>query len=151
MNKNISDSAWCDDKTNCKTNGQFDNAKGPLTANETLTAKTTGWTKITDKTKITLPTAYQIAAASGKKIDNATNISDLPEWLFDYLNGNYYTVHQDDDFGTEAYWTSTPISNYGMKVWVVLSDGNSNAGGFPIDYPYHGVRPVITISKSQLG
>ena len=125
------------------------NTLGPLTANKALIERTANWNKITDKTKIKLPTANQIATASGKNFYSSQRnyTKGLAIWLYDYLN-NSSTPHTV--YGVYAYWTSTTTFS-SSTAWEVEYAGELHndrvvSGGSTTD----GIRPVITISKSQL-
>ena len=69
-------------------------------------------------------------------------------WLFDYTNNctNYgCNVSDSSNYG---YWTNTPYKDNSISAWHVdrngyLSDGGVTNAGF-------GIRPVITISKSNV-
>ena len=119
------------------------NNKGPITANKALKEYTSTWTNLSSS-QITLPSAEQIATASGQTFNNSS-ISGLSTWLYDYLDGTTHPVS-----GVKSYWTITPHAAYSYYVLSV------NYNGY-LSY-YHtvnvtgstGVRPVITISKSDL-
>ena len=111
------------------------NEYGPITAQKYLKNSTTSWTKLTES-QISLPTSDQIYKAAGNKT------SGLSTWLYGNLN----------------YWTSTPYASNSYAACFVSEDGrlfgdlygdsdflNVDAGDSD------GVRPVITVSKSQLG
>ena len=126
------------------------NNLGPITANKKLKENTVNWTKL-NQSQITLPTAEQITAASGKTFNSNsdTSVSGLSTWLFVNLATGSYP---------HGYWTSTPIL---QPTWVVFDvycregtiDCNSaDLSSTSINLGYNlGVRPVITILKSQLG
>ncbi len=121
------------------------NNLGPITVNKILKERTSAWTKL-DEDQITLPSGQQIATASGKTFDasSISESSELPTWLYGNLSiGVPY-----------GYWTSTP--SYSSNAWIVYYGGNMdhnsylgrgvvNGSGNP-----NGVRPVITVSKSNL-
>ena len=81
--------------------------------------------------KVSFPSVEQIAVADGK------NYEDIP------------TIDQKWLWGSHSYWTSTPKTDSIESAWMM--------GGIldytdPVDTSnLHGVRPVITLSKSQLG
>ena len=119
---------------------------GPITAKSYLSSSTINWTKL-NQSQIKLPTANQILTASGKPFNGSETVSKLASWLYDYLEDT--TKALSSIFG---YWTSTPSTFYNYNAWNVMgeewitcyydarvsySDGN-------------GVRPVITVSKSNL-
>ena len=150
MNKNlgISNVGWCDDETLCKYNGYYWTHE-PLVANSVLETRTENWNKITDKSKIALPTATQIATASGKSY-NGYSVFGLPMWLYDYMKG---TTHpKSSEYG---YWTDSTtnciVSSSGCDPVALNVSYEGNAGGRDFTNYKSGIRPVITISKSQLG
>ena len=69
-------------------------------------------------------------------------------WLFDYTNGCTSYGCNTPDSSNWGYWTSTPNKASSTIAWRVYRSGDlsrdyvTNAG--------HGVRPVITISKSNI-
>ena len=93
--------------------------------------------EIFNKTEVTVsfPSASQIATASGQTFNNAL-VENLPKWLYDYP-------------GLDGYWTTTPHADNSSNVWFVSYVGylNSESGSYAYSY---GVRPVITISKSDI-
>ena len=136
MNKNLGDTVvgWCKDEKLCKTDGNWDNTKGPITAMNYLKQQTNNWT-----VEANLPTAEQIAAATGQKFNNSM-VDDLELWLYANIKG------YPDEYG---YWTVSAqkyTRNYARTV-----DIN---GRLYSDYIYdgvnYGVRPVITILKTNL-
>ncbi len=137
MNKNIDSNgkgttsgntvAWCKsgNDNSCAADGAL----------EYLKTSTTGWTKLTES-QISLPSYDQIYKAAGNKT------SGLSTWLYGNLNNS------SAPFG---YWTSTPHASASSFTWHVFYDGSLNYVG-PVDRGNtFGVRPVITVSKSQLG
>ena len=129
--------SWCGDESQCKTDGKWDNTKGPITANQALADRTSNWStknggKLNDTqmSSIKLPTHDQIAGAYEE--------GTMPTWLHGDLVG-------------KAYWTSSPDTSTTAGAWFVeygggyLSDLIGYDGG-----SYFGVRPVITISISDL-
>ena len=131
MNKNIDSNgkgttsgntvAWCKSGAN--------NSCAADGALEYLKTSTIGWTKLTES-QISLPSYDQIYKAAGNKT------SGFSTWLYVNLNN--------------AYWTSSPYASNSGHAWLVYYVGlllNYNV----VDDNYSGVRPVITVSKSQLG
>ena len=135
MNKNIDSNgkgttsgntvAWCKsgNDNSCAADGAL----------EYLKTSTTGWTKLTES-QISLPSYDQIYKAAGNKDEH------LPKWLYGNLNSSSAPY---------TYWTSTPSASDSLNAWYVYCDGylyknNVNLGS------YGGVRPVITVSKSNL-
>ena len=122
-------------------------------ATKVLLERTAAWTKL-KQDKITLPTAYQIAQAGQDTywtVDKSVG-SKLPLWLHENLDAEVYLY---------GYWTSTPCASGPAAFTVSRSDSfgeyrddmsNAGLGGdyYTRDNMY-GTRPVITISKSQLG
>ena len=127
--------AWSSDGSNHKSD---DVSKQGLTAKEALENKTSSWAKIKEVGTISLPTAGQIAAASGQ-VFNGKQISDSN--LAKFLRGGSTSRTQ--------YWTSTPVTNTSDRAWAVRSSGlvRTTVSGTT----FAGVRPVITISKSDVG
>ena len=74
-------------------------------------------------------------------------------WLFDYTEGCTSYGCKIADSSTMGYWTSSPISDYSDRAWLV--DSSDALGTRYVDCDirnnYHfGVRPVITIPKSYI-
>ena len=116
--------AWC--KSGSDSSCAADGAKAALKE------RTSGWTKLTES-QISLPSYDQIYKATGNKT------SGLSTWLYGNLTG------------ASSYWTSTPTATAsGSNVaWSVNYYGTlDNASGYVGNH--FGVRPVITVSKSQL-
>ena len=109
---------------------------GPVTALAYLKSQTTdkGWS-----VNVSLPTTDQIKAANGGKI------LGLPVWLY----GN----HDSSTSKLGGYWTST--SNFANRhlgfVDLVSFFWQGVGTDSPYENQYYGVRPVITISKNQIG
>ena len=143
MNKNIDSNgkgttsgntvAWCKsgNDNSCAADGAL----------EYLKTSTTGWTKLTES-QISLPTGQQIATAAGKTFDanSISNISGLPTWLYGNLNSTSAPY---------AYWTSTSYASNSNSAWAVAFVGRLGEGTIGSSGD-HGVRPVITLSKTQL-
>ena len=117
------------------------NNLGPLTANKILKERTSGWTKL-DENQITLPSGQQIATAGGDTKWTESNYTEttLPTWL------NSYTKFTT---GTYGYWTSSPHSSSASDAWRVNYGGILTGCGVDSGNDI-GVRPVITVSKSNL-
>ena len=132
------ESDWNKACTDCGNNNL-----GPITANKILKERTSGWTKL-DEDQIILPSGQQIATAGGDtKWNDSThgNGFSSAKWLYSYTR---FTS------GTYGYWTSSPRASDASNAWYVYYIGNlSNiiVRGSSV----YGVRPVITVSKSQLG
>ena len=68
-------------------------------------------------------------------------------WLFDYTNGCTSYGCNVSDSSTWGYWTSTQYVN-SIHVWFVARNGRLDVNS--ATSTGHGVRPVITISKSNI-
>ena len=91
------------------------------------------------KVVVSFPTASQLAKASGKTFDNAA-ISLTPTWL--YANLFAFSIPY-------GYWTASYMSSTSDQAWYVSSD--SSVSNITVELSsVFGVRPGITISKSQL-
>ena len=117
--------AWCKSGS--------DNSCAADGALEYLKTSTTRWTKLTES-QISLPSYDQIYKAAGNKT------SGLSTWLYGNLNNS--SAPYD-------YWTSTPYASNARDAWYVYSGGDLVYSN--VNYSsYCGVRPVITVSKSNL-
>ena len=149
--ENTGKSGWCDDQSLCKTNGIWDNTKGPITANENLSKRIVNWTRL-NQNQVSLPSYEQIYVAAGNKSTN------LPMWLSDYRYENSSGHYVHDVLG---YWTSSQYKEnlndlYGLTkeraAWAAVTIWYSNMANLYVSYNQEvGIRPVITILKSQLG
>ena len=70
-------------------------------------------------------------------------------WLFDYTKKCTSYGCDTADSSTYGYWTSSPVSIFSDLAWFVNNDGSLRDYYVDSDGNY-GVRPVITISKSQI-
>ena len=124
----------------CKSGS--DNSCAADGALEYLKTSTTGWTKLTES-QISLPTGQQIATAGGDSIwtDSEYTGKTLSTWLYGNLNISS---------APSAYWTSTPDASNSFGAWVVYSGGALTSDGYVDSDLDDGVRPVITVSKSNL-
>lgn len=122
---------WSSDGSNHKDE---DVSAQAVTAKEYLKNSTTSWTKLTSS-QISLPTYDQIKAA------NSGSESWLPSWLFGNLNG---------DSAPYGYWTSTPMTYRSDFAWYVGGGGSLESNVVNYVNNSNGVRPVITISKSNI-
>ncbi len=129
--------AWCGDEILCKTNDSWDNKKGPLTAEIKLKESTESWTKLVSS-QITLPNVSQM----NKKIS-----IEVGDWRVDYLGAGGYVKHQVQ--GVYGYWTSDSSSIDGSAT-AFDCDGAINNLVEISNSSNFGIRPVITLSKSQL-
>ena len=113
-----------------------------ITANEVA--------KITENTGFDASTENQdwfyLDSNNQTQIASSTNKSKYA-WLFDYTHEctNYGCNKQDSS--TEGYWTSTRKIGETM-IWHVNREGFLSAHGMTLNC--YGVRPVITISKSNI-
>ena len=135
--------AWSSDGNNHKDETED---KQAVTAKAALVERTSNWSstnggKLSEEQMLTikLPTAYQIAEAVGQTF-SGSSISGLPTWL------NSYTKTPV----AYGYWTSTPRAGYSDRAWFVSYGGYVNGNGVFDDSSRYGVRPVITISKSNV-
>ena len=126
------------------------NNLGPVTANKILKERTSNWTKL-DENQITLPSGQQIATAGGdtKWTENYYTKITLPTWLYSQTKSV---------IGAPGYYTSTlcnSSSSAGRNfIWSVGFGGfPGNSGGklYTDSFgDYKAIRPVITVSKSNL-
>ena len=131
MNKNIGNLvAWCNNETLCKTNSNWDNTKGPITATAYLQSQTSNWEIIP-----TLPTKEQIQGAY---------TGNMPTWMYDYLNNTTHSVS-----GLSGYWTNSFNTQNSTDAWVVYREGRVSSS-YIITTNGYGIRPVITVSKFLL-
>ena len=148
MKENYTDSyvpktlAWC-------TDGGTDNA---TCKNITLTGSsaTTGKDYLghiksifnKDGVEVSFPSASQIAIADGKNYLNSPSLDQT--WLYDYLHNTTHPVS-----GVYGYWTITPHADDSDNAWDVYFGGG--LGNITVGTTgYNGVRPVITLSKSEI-
>ena len=121
---------------------------GPITAKSYLSSSTINWTKL-NQSQIKLPTANQILTASGKSFNGEKRVDLTKKWIYSNM---YVNVAP---FG---YWTSTPSSSSRTYAFALTSIGSAISGsltgasisGQMILNGSFGVRPVITVSKSNL-
>ena len=113
--------AWCGDETLCKTNGNWDNTKGPLTAIAYLKEQTDSWTNFIS-TQLSLITSDQAGGALGKGF-----LSTIQNGMWTGTQGVY-----DDTASTVTY--------------AFLLGHHLIFGEADIDEK-HYIRPVITIPK----
>ena len=126
--------AWCKSGS--------DNSCAADGAIEYLKNSTTSWTKLTSS-QISLPTGQQIATAGGDSewTDSNSTGTTLSAWLYGNLNS---------DGAPFGYWTSTPYTSYSDRAWYVYYDSTLFSSLYVDDGYDYGVRPVITISKSNI-
>ena len=131
---------WC-------TDGGSDTACAASGALIYLEDSTKSWTKIASINGcVSLPTAQQVATAGGDttwKVGNGiASETKLSTWLFNNLNNT-----EDSVASLFGYWTETVGTSWG--VWCVDYGGVLYPNG-PSLPNARGIRPVITIPKSQL-
>ena len=145
MKENYTDSyvpktlAWCTDGTMDNTTCKNITSTG---SNASTGKDYLGHIKnIFNKEGITVnfPSANQIAIADGKNYLNRPSLDQ--KWLYDYLNKTTHPVS-----GVSGYWTITLTDS--DFAWVVDSNGSFNY--VIVTASYYGIRPVITIPKSEL-
>ena len=78
---------------------------------------------------------------------NASNKSKYA-WLFDYTDGCANYGCNKADSSTYGYWTSTSYKDNSTQAWRVDSYGRLNLTS--VSNSVRGIRPVITISKSNI-
>lgn len=135
MDRNIKDYVqWAPDGNTTET--------GPVTANSELKTATSKWIDVS----VVLPTANQIAVASGNTSWDGKDLTNIPTWLYENLSTNTGQVR--------AYWTSTPSTAYNVRAWFVYKDtgyGRLAYYTFVISSKDRiGIRPVITIPITSL-
>ena len=81
------------------------------------------------------------------KTVSSTNKSKYA-WLFDYTNGCTNYGCNKADSSTYGYWTSTQHKENSKYVWLVYRYDKLDNDS--VTYAGYGVRPVITISKSDI-
>ena len=125
MRDNNNTVPWCKSGNNnsCAADGAL----------EYLKNSTTSWTKLTES-QISLPSYDQIYKATGNKT------SGLSTWLCGNLKNNGVLQF--------IYWTSTPHASYFYEAWMVTYDCELYTRDVAMGGT--GVRPVITVSKSNL-
>ncbi|HPF83623.1 MAG TPA: DUF6273 domain-containing protein, partial [Bacilli bacterium] len=138
MDRNIDNTtvAFCNQSGVNSSDGIACQADGAIAK---MNATTSGWAKVL----VNLPTGQQIANAGGLTTwtDNGTYVSGLPAWLYGNLSENP---------GPYGYWTKTPQSDNAYYAWYVSYNGNLSNRYNVVLTEHQGVRPVITISKSQI-
>ena len=117
------------------------NNLGPITANKILNERTSDLVKLNED-QITLPSGQQIATAGGDTKWTESNYTGtkLPKWLYSYTE---FTT------GTWGYWTSSLYESSSKIAWNVRHEGCLD-NYVVINPSYYGIRPVITVLKSNL-
>ena len=106
------------------------NIFGPVTANNYLEEQTSNW-----KVKASLPTYDQIYNVNGST--DLTNVL----WLRENIGGSS---------GFDGYWTSSSYNNYSDRAWGVDRTGSGFASNLVDNNSSYGIRPVITLNKTNL-
>ena len=70
-------------------------------------------------------------------------------WLFDYTKDYNLKGCNIEDSSVNGYWTSSPNISYSNRAWVVHRFGVLDSADVDNDTNF-GIRPVITINKSDL-
>ena len=135
-------------------------------AADTLKTDTSTW-----KNTARLITANEVAKITGHPTFNATQTgqgwfcldTNQPDntnwcskaqgksdyaWLFDYTYECTNYGCNTSDLSTWGYWTNTPYKDNSIHAWPVHSYGRLY--GSNVTYTDFGIRPVITISKSNI-
>ena len=123
--------------------GTWKNTARLITANEV--AKITGYTSW--GTNITGYPWFYFDSNNQTQIANSTNKSKYA-WLFDYTNECTNYGCNKSDSSTWGYWTSTSYKDNSIHVWFVSRSCQLDVNS--AIRTGHGVRPVITISKSNI-
>jgi type IV pilus assembly protein PilA len=125
----VSKVAWCIDGGDNNTTCQNINSKEEGTPLKHI--QDTFGTKV----NVNLPSASQIAIASGKTFDGSSISRLSMTWL--YTGAGYWTA-------------SSHAANYN-EAWFVCDDDHGSIYNAPVTLSsVNGVRPVITVSKSNL-
>ena len=125
MNKNLGNTTiWAEEVTDTT----------PVIANMELQSRIENWNVVANKIKVGFPSKNQI---------EKTYTGSMPIWLYDYLDGGTPNTVSN----LWGYWTSSP--NTSGTAWVVVYQGTLDTTSIGNDVVY-GIRPVITVSKSQL-
>ncbi len=140
-----------------------DNTKGPLTANAKLANDVSSWTGQAKSTArmITADEIWNITsstngqsnwssstATSGFYFNSNASNGQGYAWLFDYTGSCTSSGCDVADSGTDGYWTSTPVYGNTALAWCVTQDGGLFSRG--ASNAYYGLRPVITLTKSDV-
>ena len=114
-----------------------------ITANEIAKITgNTGW-----GTNITGYPWFYFDSNNQTQIANSTNKSKYA-WLFDYTNECTNYGCNKSDSSTWGYWTSTSYKDNSISAWHVYRGGTLNNNS--VANTVYGIRPVITISKSNV-
>ena len=118
-----------------------------ITANEV--AKITGKTRF-DASKES-QTWFYLDSNNQTQTTNSSNKSKYA-WLFDYTNDCTNYGCNTSDSNTHGYWTRTPYTSKvsSVFVWSVYNDCALGFGRANSNDLLRGIRPVITLSKSNI-
>ena len=132
MNNNLGDSVeWSNDTKNHRDDDESTQA---VVAKSALAERTASWTTL-NQSQIKLPSKAELTTAAG----NMTFGFSQAMWIVTG-NADYWTSTPYESSLYDAYYVA--ISNYNFLTDAVSKTISSVA--------IHGIRPVITISKSQL-
>ena len=108
--------------------------------------------KLENDTKDWKNTARLITANEVAKITGNTDSTNKSKyaWLFDYLGDCTNDGCNVPDLNTWGYWTSTTKTGDTYSAWYVNSHGHLDTLDVSNSYAPFGIRPVITISKSNI-
>ena len=121
---------------------EWKNTARLITANEV--AKITGNTGF-DATQ-TGQSWFYLDSNNQTQTASSTNKSKYA-WLFDYTIGCTNYGCNTSDSSTRGYWTSSPYKGTSTVAWLVNQIGSLNHTYMTGN---NGIRPVITISKSNI-
>jgi hypothetical protein len=73
-------------------------------------------------------------------------------WLYDRTDTDCtnYGCLNNSDLSTYGYWTISPNASTSGYAWSVYYNGGTLTNGYVGGAHRHGVRPVITVAKSNL-
>ena len=122
------------------------NTKVPTTFNYTSINVNTNYTVNYSEYKARIITAQEIANIKGETWDETSanptqTIRNMPEWLSDNL-----TTATEQNVG---YWTISANAYGDSNVWVMDYDLKLESKG-ALNLTYYGIRPVITVNKSDI-
>ena len=130
MDRNFTDETVPKELTWCIDNGRDNTTCKNINSKEEGTPLKHIQDTFGSKVKVSFPTKEQIATVSGITLNSDTySISGVSEWL------------------TGNYWVASPFVNVADSAWIVTT-GNYLTGTYV--YDSEGLRPVITIQKTQL-
>ena len=137
-------SSWSASKTQITTDTKnWDSSLNArlITADEI--AKITGNTNWTSTTATTSDWFY--LDSNNQTQTEKTQGASKYAWLFDYTNNCTSYGCNIADSSTYGYWTSNAVAGGSSDAWIVHRNGH--LGTTSVSLTYHGIRPVITISK----